>query len=74
MNDNDYAFSVKFRPIERETLSLLADVHDAEGNPYETFNRLMSAFFCFGRHHSYHTGTNRWLCKSHGSYGGEGRS
>lgn len=45
MSDESGEFTVKFRPIEPETLSLLLMVHEAEGEAFETFNRLMSAFF-----------------------------
>lgn len=45
MSEGDQEFTIKFRPIERETLSLLLMVHEAEGGAFETFNRLMSAFF-----------------------------
>ncbi|OEI83702.1 hypothetical protein GRI33_06170 [Brucella sp. BO3] len=45
MSEGDQEFTIKFRPIERETLSLLLSVHEAEGDPIETFNRLLSACF-----------------------------
>lgn len=45
MSEEAQEFTVKFRPIEPVTLSLLLMVHEAEGEAFETFNRLMSAFF-----------------------------
>jgi len=45
MSDEAEKFTAKFRPIEPETLSLLLLVHEAEGDAFDAFNRLMSAFF-----------------------------
>lgn len=41
--------TIKFRPIERETLALLSSVHEAEGNdPTATYGRLLSAAMVAG--------------------------
>lgn len=33
----------KFRPLERQTLELLVNTHQQEGDPVDTYSRLMSA-------------------------------
>lgn len=41
--------TIKFRPIERETLRILFSVHEAEArDPTETYSRLLSAAMVAG--------------------------
>lgn len=45
MSEETGEFTVKFRPTDRRTLTVMAEVHQAEGDAFETFSRLLSACF-----------------------------
>lgn len=45
MSDETQEFTVKFRPVQRQTLALLLAAHEVEGDPVDTFSRLLSACF-----------------------------